>query len=904
MAKLYIDGIVHEVTEGKNILEVCLSLGYDLPYFCWHPALGSVGACRQCAVTKYKDEKDEKDEKGKLTMACMEPVTDGTRISLMDRESHQFRKSIIEWLMINHPHDCPVCDEGGECHLQDMTVMAGHTYRRFNFNKRTYRNQYLGPFINHEMNRCIQCYRCVRFYRDYAEGDDLDVFAAHDHVYFGRHKDGVLQNEFSGNLIEICPTGVFTDKTLKQHYTRKWDLTTAPSVCSHCGLGCNTIAGERYGSLRRILSRFNHDVNGYFLCDRGRFGYEFVNHPDRLKKGRYTENGKEPKEITTADAIVQKVDELTASSGTIAGIGSPRASLESNYALKKLVGESNFYAGINEKEFSLLGKVREILTQGPVKSASLHEIRKSDAALVLGEDLTQTAPMMALALRETARNKPMKKAAQINIPSWHDAAVRELMQTDRGPVFIASPTPTKLDDIASATIRENAVRIARIGFAIAAYIGSDAPSADISEEEKQKAEKIASDLLAAEHPVIITGTSLMNEALLEAAANIARALYKKDKNTSIGFVVPECNSMGLRMMSEQSIEQYISGNKKAGTVIILENDLYRRIPSESVKNLLTETPNVIVMDHLDNPAAKMANLVIPVGTFAESDGTFVNNEGRAQRFYQVYRPKELIKESWRWLSLFPVFKKNAGNTFEVFDDFVKALASSQPEMAPVKDITPLSDFRKNGQKVARQPARYSGRTAMNAHEDVNEPVPPLDPDSPLTWSMEGYHGKPPAGLNPFYWSPGWNSAQAINKFQIEVGGPLHGGDPGIRLLKPKGQNGAPYFTGIPAEEMLKDDQVAVEPAWHIFGSEELSRKADGIAGLVPGEYIGVSRATAGRLGLDTKDKASVTIDDVNYTVDLKIIEHMAENVIMVPLGIGSFPAFIKDKKAKIEKSSP
>ena len=117
--------------------------------------------------------------------------------------------------MINHPHDCPVCEEGGECHLQDMTVMTGHVYRRYRFKKRTFRNQYLGPFINHEMNRCIACYRCVRFYRDYAGGRDFDVFAAHDHVYFGRHEDGTLESEFSGNLVEVCPTGVFDRQALR-----------------------------------------------------------------------------------------------------------------------------------------------------------------------------------------------------------------------------------------------------------------------------------------------------------------------------------------------------------------------------------------------------------------------------------------------------------------------------------------------------------------------------------------------------------------------------------------------------------------------------------------------------------------------------------------------------------------
>jgi NADH-quinone oxidoreductase subunit G len=169
MAKIFVENQAHEADPKKNLLEVCLSLGYDIPYFCWHPALGSVGACRQCAVKQFRDENDKQ---GKLVMSCMTPADDGARISISDEEAKEFRESIVEWLMTNHPHDCPVCDEGGECHLQDMTVMTGHTYRDYRFPKRTFENQYLGPFINHEMNRCIECYRCVRYYREYAGGRD------------------------------------------------------------------------------------------------------------------------------------------------------------------------------------------------------------------------------------------------------------------------------------------------------------------------------------------------------------------------------------------------------------------------------------------------------------------------------------------------------------------------------------------------------------------------------------------------------------------------------------------------------------------------------------------------------------------------------------------------------------
>src|SRR5512142_72576 len=349
MATIYIDNKPYEVRDGLNLLQACLELGENLPYFCWHPAMGSVGACRQCAIKQFRDENDTR---GRIVMACMTRATNNTRISLADKDAREFRENITEWLMVNHPHDCPVCDEGGECHLQDMTLMTGHDYRRYRGEKRTFRNQNLGPFVNHEMNRCIQCYRCVRFYRDYAGGNDLNSFVLHDTVYFGRASDGTLESEFSGNLVEVCPTGVFTDKTLKKHYTRKWDLSQAPSVCVNCAVGCNTLPGERYGTLRRIRNRYNDAVNGYFLCDRGRYGYEFVNSERRISQPRIPNT---PAPITK-DTALARLGEILGSSAYqsssphMIGIGSPRASLESNFALRTLVGPENFYQGIPESE--------------------------------------------------------------------------------------------------------------------------------------------------------------------------------------------------------------------------------------------------------------------------------------------------------------------------------------------------------------------------------------------------------------------------------------------------------------------------------------------------------------------------------------------------------------------------
>ena len=281
MLTIFIDNKPYRVKEGQNLLQACLTLGFNLPYFCWHPAMHSVGACRQCAVKQFKDDKDAR---GRIVMSCMTPVSEGLRISIDDPDAKAFRASVIEWLMINHPHDCPVCDEGGECHLQDVTVMTGHNYRRTRFKKRTHRNQDLGPFINHEMNRCIACY-ARQVLPGLCRVRDLNVFASHDHVYFGRHEDGMLESEFSGNLVEICPAWSIHGQNASRSTTHA-SGTSRPRHRSAC---IPASAAIRYlasgiGTFRRILNRYNHEVNGYFLCDQGRFGYEFVNSGRRIRK--------------------------------------------------------------------------------------------------------------------------------------------------------------------------------------------------------------------------------------------------------------------------------------------------------------------------------------------------------------------------------------------------------------------------------------------------------------------------------------------------------------------------------------------------------------------------------------------------------------------------------------------
>ncbi|MDQ2932590.1 MAG: NADH-quinone oxidoreductase subunit NuoG, partial [Gemmatimonadota bacterium] len=529
MPTLVIDNQPFEVKPDQNALEACLSLKMSLPYFCWHPAMGSVGACRQCAVKHFRDAKDTK---GKLVIACMTPVSDGMRISIADPEAVQFRAGVIEGMMENHPHDCPVCDEGGVCHLQDMTVMTGHDYRRYRFPKRTFRNQNLGPFLNHEMNRCIQCYRCVRFYREYAGGTDFDAFKLRDVVYFGRAQDGVLENEFAGALVEVCPTGVFTDKTFKRHYTREWDLTMAPSVCVHCGLGCNTTPGARYGQLRRIVNRYSGEVNGYFLCDRGRYGYEFVNEARRVRTSVVRVEG-QSREVSHDEAL-DHARRLVAESRTVIGIGSPRASLESNFALRTLVGPDNFHLGMSDHEGALVAQMLDILRASPARTPSMREAEQFDAVFMVGEDVPNTAPRLSLGLRQCVRQQPMERLKKLKIPIWQDHAVRTAVQREHGPFFIASLDATRLDDVATATYRAAPDDIARFAFAVARYVSGDAAAArSLAGDADALARQCATALAQARRPLIVSGAGCRNSDVIRAAAAVAEALCHAGSATGL-----------------------------------------------------------------------------------------------------------------------------------------------------------------------------------------------------------------------------------------------------------------------------------------------------------------------------------------------------------------------------------
>ncbi|PLX86436.1 MAG: NADH dehydrogenase (quinone) subunit G [Desulfuromonas sp.] len=604
MPTLTIDNRQITVPEGTNVLEAAKALGIVIPHFCYHEALGAVGACRLCAM-KFV----EGPVKG-IQMACTVKAADEMVVSTLDPEAVELRAHVIEWLMTNHPHDCPVCDEGGECQLQDMTIAGGHSVRRFRGPKRTYRNQDLGPFVEQEMNRCIQCYRCVRTYQDYCGGDDFGVLGSRNRVFFGRFREGRLESPFSGNLVDACPTGVFTDKTYRFR-SRFWDLEEAPSVCPHCSLGCATLPGARYRELQRVRSGVNREVNGFFLCDRGRFGYGHANHPKRPRIPKI--DGRESSWEEALSETGKRLEAALASDGpgAVAFLGSRRASLEAGAALKGWAGELGSDRVASECHPGLDGAARTAAALLGDFACSLEEVRRSDLVVLVGADPLAEGPMMALAVRQ---------------------AVRE-----GGAVVVIDPRPVGLP-CAAERISLPPHLLHPALEALASGTGAALP-----EEGGARVEDLAKRLRDSRHPALVGGAALLGGHGVAALARAASALSNEERPCGATILLPGPNSYGGALLAgdgpdfDTLLDGMLGGKIKA--LVCLESDPLLDHPDPGrVEAALARLDTLVVLDCLPTRTLHGADILLPTRAPAESDGTYVNNEGRMQTYARVFEP--------------------------------------------------------------------------------------------------------------------------------------------------------------------------------------------------------------------------------------------------------------------------
>ena len=621
MPTLKIDNREIQVPPGTKVIEAAERLGIVIPRFCYHPALGSVGACRVCAVC-FK----EGPIKG-IQMSCMVNAMDGMVVSTTDAEAMDFRRHVIEWLMLHHPHDCPVCDEGGHCLLQDMTVSGGHGRRRYLGPKRTHRDQYLGPLVQHEMNRCIQCYRCVRFYQQFTGYRDLGTMGIGTRVYFGRSKPGKLESPFAGNLIDICPTGVYTDKP-SRFSGRRWDFQRAPAVCLHCSLGCNLVASARYREVVRHEACPNTEVNGYFICDRGRYAYPYANATDRPRRAM-VKGETRPLDETLATAR-RRLQEITAQAGprSVAVIGSTRSSLETLAALRLLCRKKSWDGPVfhphSRQSGNLKAAVRHLTDDLAV---SLGAVSVADTVVVVGADPLNEAPMLALSLRQASR-----KGAHITVIDPRPVDLP--LAFDHWPVH-----PGKLGGVIRSLIDALAEGSPQSGFA-----------ADGGAGDETAVRSLAATLVQKQRVVIVCGTDITGEGDINLAAELAHTLRQAGTEAKLFFLLdgPNAFTAGLMMKTASSMDRVLdeieAGNVK--TMVVVENDLWNEYGDRRrLVSGLERLELLVVCDHMASPLTERADLFLPTQNIYECGGRWINQEGRLQDSKPVLAGGEPIRLS-------------------------------------------------------------------------------------------------------------------------------------------------------------------------------------------------------------------------------------------------------------------
>ncbi len=697
MPKLIIDDRKIEVARGVKVIAAAEQAGIMIPRFCYHPALGSVGACRMCAVKFLEGPVHG------LQMSCMVEAKDGMVVSSTNDEAVDFRRFIIELMMLNHPHDCPVCDEGGHCLLQDETISGGHAMRRYMGKKRTHRDQYLGELVQHEMNRCIHCYRCKRFYQDFCGYRDFGVMGIAGRTYFGRYSDGPLENPFSGNLIDICPTGVLTDKPAR-FKGRRWDFQRAPSLCIHCSLGCHTVVSARYRELIRVEARYNENINGYFICDRGRFGFAFANHPDRPRQARIHGNA-----ATYSDALqtaAERLSTISQSAGpnSIACATSSRSSVETQMGLKFLAHALGWrHPGYfmdrlqQDKVSAAIGGLN------PDLAISLREVEHADAILVLSADPIQEAPMLALAMRQAHRagakiavidprpiSLPFEFVHRPLTPDALDSALQELMR----PALSASATEPKGKDALAG-------------------LDADVSSPSGIHQSTPHLQALEAMLQNSRRPVIVCGTDIVSLSVITAAAELANQLQADNKRAGLFYVLPGANSHGAAIASaggepfSELLDAIENGQVRA--LLLVETGPLNHFPNlERVKNALEKLELLIVLDYLPHrtlelagqtsaamqpsaPASGPMRIILPTLTHFETLSSFINQEGRLQQADSVHRGGMPLSQLTGGEHPPRAYRKDVPGTgakaaWQILSELEAAISTSHPVAPSFRDL--------------------------------------------------------------------------------------------------------------------------------------------------------------------------------------------------------------------------
>jgi len=649
MLNLEIDGRAIQVPPGSTVIDAANRLGIYVPHFCYHKKLTIAANCRMCLVQVEKAPKP--------LPACATPAAEGMKVFTASPLAVQAQKSVMEFLLINHPLDCPICDQGGECQLQDLAVGYGPSSSRYTEEKRVVFHKNLGPLVAaEEMTRCIQCTRCVRFGQEIAGVMELGMIGRGEHAEIVSFVGRTVDSELSGNMIDICPVGALTSKPFR-YAARTWELARRKSVSPHDALGSNLVVQAKGDQVLRVLPLENEAVNECWISDKDRFSYEALGSPERLASPMILEGG-EWKAVDWQTALARVVDRLRdtvvnhggAALGTLV---SPHSTLEEMALAAKLtrgLGSDNIDFRLRQSDFRGDGHGKGI----PWLGMPIAEVAAVDRVLVVGSFLRKDHPLLAQRLRQAA-----KKGAQISL--LQSVADDSLIKVAHAFVAPPSVLPQALAEIVVAAARG---------------AGRDVAAALAGVEPTAAAEVIAASLLSGERKAILLGNAAEQHAEASQLFALAQALAGMT-GAKLGCLMEAANSVGgyladaLPQTGGMNARAMLAEPRKAYIVIGAEPEFDCAHPV-AARSALEAADFVVVLSPFRH-GTPYADVLLPIGPFTETGGTFVSCEGRVQRWSGVVKPFGSARPAWKVLRVLGSMLGLPAFELESIDDVRKLL---------------------------------------------------------------------------------------------------------------------------------------------------------------------------------------------------------------------------------------
>jgi NADH-quinone oxidoreductase subunit G len=661
MIEIELDGKKVDIVEGSMIMHAADKAGTYIPHFCYHKKLSIAASCRMCLVDVEKMPKP--------MPACATPVTQGMIVRTKSDKAIKAQKSVMEFLLINHPLDCPICDQGGECQLQDLAVGYGSSSSRYEEEKRVVAIKNVGPLISmQEMSRCIHCTRCVRFGQEVAGVMELGMSNRGEHASIETFVGNSVDSELSGNMIDICPVGALTSKPFR-YSARTWELSRRKSVSPHDSTGANLIVQVKNSKVMRVVPFENEEVNECWIADRDRFSYEALNSDERLTTPMLKQGG-EWKSVdwqTALEYVANGLKQIKSEHGasSIGALVSPHSTLEElslASALMRGLGSENIDYRLRNAEFTPHEGVRYLGTS----IASLTELQN---VLVIGSNLRKDHPLFAQRIRQATRKGCKVSTLQVAAEDW------------------AMPIANSMLSASSHWVQS----LADVAVSVAHAKEIEAPAKGTVTET---AAAIAKSLLAGERKAVLLGNAAAHHSKASSLLALANWIAAQT-GASVGYLTEAANTVGAQIagalpgLNGLNAAQMLEGGLKA--VVLLNNEPeFDSAAGESAKAALSKAEMVVTLSPF-KANMSFSDVLLPIAPFTETSGTFINAEGRVQSFHAVVKPLAETRPAWKVLRVLANLLDVQGFDFDSSEDVLKQVDGLSASVSSHLPTTLLSN---------------------------------------------------------------------------------------------------------------------------------------------------------------------------------------------------------------------